>query len=378
MLLVGLFGLVTLVVVGSLAEVHAQSAGYRTATDSAYGQLAWVVAEASNQTGSQLAGLMSTAAGLPNQPVPQTARTQIQQGLDDAVNSTAQQSARADALVPPYPTANVSDQFTQVMADRAEATADLRTTIDKGLGMGPLPIAGAPTASTPSSAPLIPIGQATAAMGAVGVLFQRADRLYGDLLAYVHTKGLSIRLPQSVWVPAPVADAPLGPVQLAATATALSNSVPLVPFHQLVITAVGLDPPAVTTGAPGTVSNSCSAPTSTVPTSTPTVLPPTSSVSVAMTVTNCGTVLESGVVVTQVLTLADPAGTAPPPPAARGGRSQTQVTLPSGGSAALSLPSVSVSSGHLYDLDLTIGVPPSQAAHNPAGSSQQFLLQIST
>ena len=145
MLLVGLFGLVTVVVVGSLAEIHAQSAGYRTSTDSGYGQLAWVVAEASNQTGSQLAGLMSTAAGLPNQPVPQTARTEIQQGLDDAVNSTAQQAARADGLVPPYPTGSVSDQFTQVMADRAKATADLRTTIDKGLGMAPLPIAGAPT-----------------------------------------------------------------------------------------------------------------------------------------------------------------------------------------------------------------------------------------
>jgi hypothetical protein len=377
-LLLGFFGLVTVVVVGSLAEIHAQSGGYRKSTDSGYGQLAWVVAEASNQTGSQLAGLMSTAAGLPNQPVPETARTEIQQGLDDAVNSTAQQAARADGLVPPYPTANVSDRFSQVMADRAEATADLRTTIDQGLGMAPLPVAGAPSASTPSPAPLVPISQATAAMGAVGVLFERADRLYGDLLAYVHTQHLAIHLPQSVWVPPPVADAPLGPTQLAATASALSSSVPLVPFHQLVITAVGLEPPAVTTGGPGMVSNSCSAPTSTVRTSTPTVLPPTSSVGVAMTVTNCGTVVESGVVVTQVITLADPAGTAPPPPGARGGRAQTQVTLLSGSSAAVSLPTVSVASGHLYDLGLSIALPPSQAAHNPAGSSEQFLLQISS
>ena len=96
-----------------------------------------------------------------------------------------------------------------------------------------------------------------------------------------------------------------------------------------------------------------------------------------MTVTNCGTVVESGVVVTQVITLADPAGTAPPPRTTRGGRAQTQVTLLSGSSAALSFPSVSVASGHLYDLDLSIALPPSQAAHNPAGSSQQFLLQIS-
>jgi hypothetical protein len=82
--------------------------------------------------------------------------------------------------------------------------------------------------------------------------------------------------------------------------------------------------------------------------------------------------------VTQVVTPADPAGTAPPPPAARGGRAQTQVTLLSGSSAAVSLPAVSVASGHLYDLDLSIAVPPGQAAHDPAGSSQQFLLQISS
>ena len=215
-------------------------------------------------------------------------------------------------------------------------------------------------------------------MGAVGVLFERADRLYGNLQAYVRTRRLPIHLPRSVWVPPPVVNAPLGPTQLVATASALSGSVPLVPFHQLVITAVGMEPPAVTVGAPGTVSNNCSAPTSTVPTSTPTVLPPTSSVRVAMTVTNCGTVTESGVVVTQVLTLADPAGTAPPPPAARGGRAQAQVTLLSGSSAAASLPSVIVASGHRYDLDLSIALPPSQAAHNPAGSSQQFLLQVSS
>ena len=244
--------------------------------------------------------------------------------------------------------------------------------------MAPLPIAGAPRTSTPTPAPAIPIGRATAAMGAVGVLFEQADRLYADLLSYVHTQHLSIHLPPSVWVPDPVAEAPLGPQQLAATASALSNSVALIPFHQLVITAVGLEPPAVTTGVPGVVSNNCSAPTSTVRTSTPTVLPPTSSVTVAMTVTNCGTVAESGVVVSQVITLADPAGTALPPPAARGGRAQTQVSLPSGSSTALSLPAVSVASGHLYDLDLSIAISPTQAANNPAGSSQQFLLQISS
>ena len=70
-----------------------------------------------------------------------------------------------------------------------------------------------------------------------------------------------------------------------------------------------------------------------------------------MTVTNCGTVAESGVVVTQVLTLADPAGTAPPPAGARGaartghrshcGRVRPMRPHP---------PPMTVAGGHLYTL----------------------------
>ena len=57
-----------------------------------------------------------------------------------------------------------------------------------------------------------------------------------------------------------------------------------------------------TSGGPGIVGDSCSDPVSAVPGPTPAVLPPTKTVQVSMTVTNCGTVLESGVVVSQTLT----------------------------------------------------------------------------
>jgi hypothetical protein len=96
---------------------------------------------------------------------------------------------------------------------------------------------------------------------------------------------------------------------------------------------------------------------------------------VAVTVTNCGTVAEAGVVVSQTLSLADPVGTALPPSGDRGGRARARVTLRSGGSAAPSFPPLPVATGHLYDLEVSVAVPSSQA--DLAGTSQRFLLQVS-
>ena len=106
------------------------------------------------------------------------------------------------------------------------------------------------------------------------------------------------------------------------------------------------------------------------------MLPPTTSVGVAATVTNCGTVTETGVTITQTLTLADPAGSATTTGRRPGGRSHTEVTLRSGASTALALPGLTVAGGHLYNLVVAIDLPPGQV--NPAGSSQAFLIQIST
>ncbi len=251
-------------VIGSVAEIHAQSADYRTSIDTGYGALASRVVDASNQTGGQLASLMDTAATLPNSAVPVpakneiqqgvdpavassfSARNEIQQGLDQAVASTSEQASQADALVPPDPTGSVSTQFTSVMSERARATSDLRTAIDGLLGMAPLPLAGAPSEpTTQAPSALLPIPKAAAAMSAAGLLFQRADGDYRQLVAYVRRQHIPVHLPKSVWVPSPAADAPLSPVRLGASAAALSASPALYPFHQLVITAAGLNPPAV-------------------------------------------------------------------------------------------------------------------------------------
>ncbi len=172
--------------------------------------------------------------------------------------------------------------------------------------MTPLPVAGSPSSSAavPAGALLSP-NEASVGMGRAGSLFQQADARYRALLADIRRHGYPVRLPASVWVPDPQSTAPLGSVQLAATAPALGGSAALVPYHQLVLTAVGLDPPAVppppgSTGAgPGVIGVSCAAPQSVVPGPSPAVLPPTSTVTVLATVTNCGTVAESQIAVSR-------------------------------------------------------------------------------
>ena len=364
------------VVVGSLAAIHTQSSSYRSSTDAGYGDLASRVADASNQTGAQLATLMAEAPTLANQAVPDTARGELQQGLDQAADASSQQATQAAQLVPPYPSGSVSDQFTQALGDRATATSDLRTAIDQLLGMSPLPVAGAPTSIVPSSsAPLIAVPQATAAMSAAGALFEHADDVYRSLMAGIRSQRLPIRLPRSVWVPSPVGTSPLGAVQLGAAASSLASSVPLIPFHRLAITAVGLVPPAVSSGGVGVVGGDCAHVQSSGPGATPTVLPPTSTITAEVTVTNCGTVPESGVTVSQELALNDTAGAALPAPAARGSASHAIVSLGSGSSSVVPLAPMVVASGHRYTLTMRVALPVTQV--NPAGSTQQFVIQIS-
>lgn len=377
-----LFAALAVVVIGSLAEINAQSAGYRRSIDAGYVQLASVVADSSNRTGAQLASVVGSAAQLANGPVPETARAQIQQGLDAAVQATSQQAAQAASLAPPVPTGTISQRFTEVMEERASATSALRSLIDRQLGMTPLPVAGAPsTPSTTESSPGPPISlsAASGAMGQVGQRYVAADATFRSVVASLRRQGIPDQLPASVWVPSPSSDAPLSPVRLDALATSLSGpsmSVPLVAFHQLIISTVGLSPAAVTTGASGVIADGCRAPASTDPSPSPTVLPPTSSVTASVAVTNCGTVTEIGVKVTQTVTLADPPGTPLPPADDRGTRAEATVTVRSGSSVAPGFPAVSVDAGHLYNLVVAIDISTGQ--EDSAGSSQSFLLQIAS
>jgi hypothetical protein len=213
-------------------------------------------------------------------------------------------------------------------------------------------------------------------MAGAGLVFQHADDTYRSLISMIRRQRLPIRLPGSVWVPVPVVSAPLGAVALGASAAALAGAKNLLPFHRLVITAVGLAPPAVASGGPGVVSSDCASAVSTVPGAAVTVLPPTATVTAEVTVTNCGTVPETGVVVSQTLVLSDPPGTELPPAGTRGSASHVSVNLISGSSMALDLSPLRVTNGHRYTLTVAVAVPPNQL--DRAGSTQQFLLDVSS
>ena len=377
-------------VIGSFVEIHAQSAPYRRMTDQGYAQLAARVVDASNQSGARLAAVISAAPTIPNQPLPDTARGEVQQGLDAALAATSDEARQAKQLTPPSPSDDVASQFTAIIDERAAAVVSVVSTVDQLLGMAPLPIAGAPTTTTTTSAhsSAQPSGpsfesQASQQLAAAGTRIEHADRAYATWRERLRRSQVpdagSIRMPASVWAPAGGA---LGSAQLGNTAALFDASVALLPFHQMVITAVGLAPPAVPSATPnnpagsGTIATSCNPPnpTSTVAGPTPTVLPPTGSVTPLVTVTNCGTVSEDNVAVTESLRLADGPGAPAPPAGAAGSSARTTVSALSGQSQALSFPGLTVAGGHLYLLTITLAPPAGQ--QNPAGTSQQFLLQI--
>jgi hypothetical protein len=377
---------VGVLVIGSVVEIHAQSAPYRRMTDRGYAGLASRVVNASNQSGARLAAVINSAPSIPNLPLPNTARGEIQQGLDVAVSTTSQEARQARALTPPSTSDDVASQFTAILEDRAAAVASVVATIDQLLGMAPLAIAGAPTTTTTTSArpsAVISVSQASQQLAAAGTRIEQADRAYAAWARRLRQGkipgGGSIRVPASAWAPP---GSQLSSVQLGNSAGLLNSAVALIPFHQMAITAVGLAPPAVPSATPnnpagsGTIATSCeqSSLTSTVAGPTPTVLPPTGSVTPLVTVTNCGTVNEANITVTETLAMADAPGTGPPPPGASGSSARTTVTTLAGQSRALSFPALTVAGGHNYTLTVRLNPPTGQA--NLAGTSQQFLLQV--
>jgi hypothetical protein len=380
--LVVLSAAVVALVVGSIVEIGAQSASYRQTVGQGYGALASRIVDASNQTGAALAKLVDQAPTLASSRPPLTARSQVQAGLDQAVTAADAEATQARQLAPPSP-GDIAARFTQVLDDRATAVVDLRSTIDHLLEMSPIPVAGNQAASTRSSGvpTLISVQDAAQQLGNVGAQLQQVDREYASLAAQMrHGRGTgagSIRLPSSVWVPA--AHPVLGATALGGTAEALSQSNALAVVQQVTITAVGIDPPAVPSAGSGTLGVSCQHPSPTASGTSPSstaVLPPTGTVVARITVTNCGSIVEPGVVVAESLALVPQPGVAPPPAATSGSHASRGIpSLLPGSSTGVTLPALRVAKGHLYSLTLWVTVP--QGPQDAPGMVQVFRLQIS-
>ena len=374
------------VVVGSLAEINAQSTPFRKMVNRSFGALASPLVNSSTQTGRELATTMKGAAGT------SSSRPVLQQMLDQVVTEATDQSNNAAELVPPAAIGSLDQQLVAVFAERAAAATAMRTTVDGLLGMAPLPVAGAPeSSSTPAQAPSLTTAQAVTALSAVGAQIGKADADYAAVRRALARAPGPVRLPRSSWVTGPLATAPLGPTQLAAAPPALAAASALLPVHQLLISAVGLSPPAV--GSVGTVGDNCPNPTSRPAAAPPTIVPPTKQVSAQVTVTNCGNVDEKGVVVSMSVQLAP--GSPPPtatsttssPPgststststAAPASPSSTRrtISLTPGRSTSLTLGPLAVAHGSQYVVTVSVATPSGQA--NPAGTTQAFLVQISS
>ncbi len=383
-----LIAIVLALAIGSLAEVHAQSGGFRRSTDVGFGALATPVIEASTSTGARLSGLIDAAPGLTDSATGGSARDVLQQGLDAAVDDTATQAREAAAIVPPSPDGAIGERLTAVMGNRATAVDRMRSAVDRLLGLEPLPVAGATTSAgsggsgasagsggSGGSGALISVDAASLDLAVAGAQLQSADTAYRRLRSDIAYLRFPVRLPRSTWVNAPVSQSPLGESRLGSLATALAGSAPFAISHRLVVTALGLAPPAVSGGAPGTVGTSCSNPQSTTPGPTATILPPTGSLTVAVTVTNCGNVPEANMSVVQTLALADLPGAPLPPADARGGHSEAAISLEPGASVAPTLPALVVAGGHHYTLTVSVTAPAGQS--DLAGSTQSLLLAVS-
>lgn len=234
--MLGVVAVGALLLIGGLAEVSRQSSGYDANANRSLGALGGVVAVQSNTTSAQVRSLMAHLNG--------QIRQTIQADLDNAVESTSGEAARARLAAGSAGPGTVAGNFALVFEDRATAVSDLRAAVYGFLGMHPSQTAGAPTTDAPaaSATTLLSPGDATNRIAAAGALLARADRLYATVRSALAAAPGHARLPRSVWVSdsqAWQAGAVATQVDSMATSNALQGS------HYLVLRTVRLDPPAL-------------------------------------------------------------------------------------------------------------------------------------
>ncbi len=268
MLVAVVIGLALLV--GGLTQVSRQSQGYDANSNRSLAAQGAVLADQSNATASQVRTLIG---GLQGQ-----SRQVLQAVLDEAVQQTSDQSARADLAADTSPSGSLASGLAAVFAERAQSMNELRAAIDGFLVMQPVPPAATPEAAAPletSRSTPLSATQATNRIAAAGALLARSDNLYRTVRHSLVTAAGHARLPASVWV------TDRQPWQLgtvAAQVDLMATSPTLAPTHYLAIRTVRLNPPALPTaqGASASVS----------------VLSPTSSIGVTAVIANNGSVVE--------------------------------------------------------------------------------------
>jgi hypothetical protein len=326
--------------VAGIARVGHQSGPYDASVNRSFAVQGTLITEESNATASSLRQLWRT---MQNEQ-----RPALQSALDTAVAQSAQQAAEAAALAGPDLPGDVQGQFAAVFAARAEAVRRFRAAVDGLLGLRPLAVAGAPDPGAPAAAPtLLSSTEVTNRITGAGALLSRADRGYAAVRRALAGLPGHPRIPASRWI-TNVSLWQLGPVAAQVDLVAASSSLAI--FHRIYLRTIELSPPAV--------------PSSTAPPGV-SVVPPTSTVTLSVVVSNQGTVDEPHVAVRYTLT---------PQPAGATTTATRSAAVAAGDSLTLPTVTFRVKPGHNYQLNVTIASPSGQSALS--GTTLAQVLQI--
>jgi hypothetical protein len=319
--------LIVAALVGGALRTRSQSAGYERAIDGSYAAQARLIAQGSNRQGRALFKLLAEMAG--------DGRTTLEEALDTLVRSTASLARRAATAASPAPSGGAGADVTAAMVDRGDAMRVLRTTVDRLLGMAPLPVVGATDPSPPATPRPISAARAAAQLAKVGTLLARSDRTYAAGRRALRSAPGRARLPSSVWSGRRAAWTASGTVS---EVDALTSSPTLAAVHkvELVAHALALTPAPVPLSAAG---------------SAPTVLviPPTGRIGVGLVVANDGNVAERGIVVRVTVTPGEGGGARP-----EGSR---RVGLAPDSSVTVTLPPVRVVPDKSYRIAVSVDPP---------------------
>lgn len=315
-------------VVGGALRAGSQSTPYQRSVDRSYALEVRDIVTRATLLDRQLHALLKD--------MPRERRLALESTLDTLVRSADALAAAARTAGTPAPWGPVGAEVALAMSERARAVSDLRTLVDRLLGMSPLP--GAASAQSVTARPPRPISAtgAAEALGRVSDLLARADRTYAEARRALRSAPGRAVIPPSAWASRAVSWSSGTALSFV---DALTSSSTLVAVHdvELVTHATVLTPAPVPPS-----------PTATGPSTA--VLPPTGRVVVTAVVANRGNVAERGVVVEASLR---PAGGA-------GGRRITRrrsVSLGVHDAVSVVMPPLGVVPNHHYTITVSV-VPP--------------------
>jgi hypothetical protein len=343
-IVLGAVAVLAALLIGGLAEVSRQSQGYDATSNRALAAQGTVLAEQSNAAASSATALMNT--------IQSQNRPGLQIALDNLVQETADESARARAAAGATPIASARADFAASFADRAQSMSELRAAIDGYLGMQPRPVAGAATSvasGAGGSATLLTATEAANRVASAGVLLAHSDSLYSSVRRTLRTAAGNGGLPKSTWVKNPQLWA-AGAV--ASQIALLSSSPSLAAVHYLALRTVLISPPALPKPQGGSPNVS--------------VLTPTTRLSVDVVLANDGSVAEPHATVHYTLAAQSSGATS--------SRTHSVALAPD---TTQDLPTVTfgVVSGTTYVVTVSVDVPAGQT--QLAGTATQYTLAIS-